>query len=675
MRKLAWLFCFGFIICSSCRNQIQQINEYDICIYGGTSSGIIAATAGARLGLKVVVIEPGRHLGGLSSGGLGATDIGNKYAVTGIAREFYRKLGAHYKRFESWTFEPHVAEEIFNEYANHPNINVIINHRLKKVEKKDNKIESVQIVPSKSSGIFPGQKIRAGIFIDCSYEGDLMASAGISYTVGREDNTTYGEQYNGFQIRDKHQFPDSIEPYIIPGDSLSGLVWGISDRKAEKPGTGDHRVQAYNFRLCLTQDTLNWIPIKKPRGYDASKYELLRRLIEQRDKKKWKHTLNSYLSIIIMPNGKTDINNNGPFSTDLIGGNYDYPEANFHKRKRIIALHENYIKGLLYFLGYDPSVPDTLRKQMLSWGYAKDEFTDNNGFPHQIYVREARRMIGQYVMTEHNCLGDSVVNDGIGLAAYTMDSHNCQRIVVNGMVKNEGDVQIGGFPPYPVSYRSITPKKNECMNLLVPVCLSASHIAYGSIRMEPVFMVLGQSAAVAAHLAIKNHCSVQDINVSELNNILNTNPYLNNVPPDIIVDNSCSENAFFYGQWESTSRWMRQYMSDYSVAYPDGNTKKRFIFQCNITFPGNYAGYYFVPGSGNLKQEGKPAPAMPVRIKGPQFDSILVLNLTSANNDWLFLGEYAFPSPGKFSVEIIADTLSYPALADAILLTYQRKTE
>jgi hypothetical protein len=675
MRKLAWLFCFGFIICSSCTNQIQQNNEYDICIYGGTSSGIISATAGARLGLKVVVIEPGRHLGGLSSGGLGATDIGNKYAVTGIAREFYRKLGAHYKRFESWTFEPHVAEEIFNEYANHPNITVIINHRLKKVDKKENKIESVQIVPSKSSGIFPGRKIRAGIFIDCSYEGDLMASAGISYTVGREDNTTYGEQYNGFQIREKHQFPDSIDPYIIPGDSLSGLVWGISDRKAEKPGTGDHRVQAYNFRLCLTQDTSNWIPISKPRGYNATKYELLRRLIEQRDRKKWKHTLNSYLSIIMMPNGKTDINNNGPFSTDLIGGNYDYPEANFHKRKRIIALHENYIKGLLYFLGYDPSVPDTLRKQMLSWGYAKDEFTDNNGFPHQIYVREARRMIGQYVMTEHNCLGDSVVNDGIGLAAYTMDSHNCQRIVVNGMVKNEGDVQIGGFPPYPVSYRSITPKKNECMNLLVPVCLSASHIAYGSIRMEPVFMVLGQSAAVAAHLAIKNHCSVQDINVSELNNILNTNPYLNNVPPDIIVDNSCSENVFFYGQWENTSRWMRQYMSDFSVAYPDGNTKKRFIFQCNITFPGNYAGYYFVPGPGNLKQEGIPAPAMPVRVKGPQFDTILVLNLTSANNDWLFLGEYAFPSPGKFSVEIIADTLSYPALADAILLTYQRKTE
>jgi len=675
MLKLAWLFCFGFIICSSCTNQIQQNNEYDICIYGGTSSGIIAATAGARLGLKVVVIEPGRHLGGLSSGGLGATDIGNKYAVTGIAREFYRKLGAHYKRFESWTFEPHVAEEIFNEYANHPNITVIINHRLKKVDKKENKIESVQIVPSKSSGIFPGRKIRAGIFIDCSYEGDLMASAGISYTVGREDNTTYGEQYNGFQIREKHQFPDSIDPYIIPGDSLSGLVWGISDRKAEKPGTGDHRVQAYNFRLCLTQDTSNWIPISKPRGYNATKYELLRRLIEQRDRKKWKHTLNSYLSIIMMPNGKTDINNNGPFSTDLIGGNYDYPEANFHKRKRIIALHENYIKGLLYFLGYDPSVPDTLRKQMLSWGFAKDEFTDNNGFPHQIYVREARRMIGQYVMTEHNCLGDSVVNDGIGLAAYTMDSHNCQRIVVNGMVKNEGDVQIGGFPPYPVSYRSITPKKNECMNLLVPVCLSASHIAYGSIRMEPVFMVLGQSAAVAAHLAIKNHCSVQDINVSELNNILNTNPYLNNVPPDIIVDNSCSENVFFYGQWENTSRWMRQYMSDFSVAYPDGNTKKRFIFQCNITFPGNYAGYYFVPGPGNLKQEGIPAPAMPVRVKGPQFDTILVLNLTSANNDWLFLGEYAFPSPGKFSVEIIADTLSYPALADAILLTYQRKTE
>lgn len=674
MRKLALPVFFIFFICSSCKNQIQQNSEYDLCIYGGTSSGIIAATSGARLGLKVIVIEPGCHLGGLSSGGLGATDIGNKYAVTGIAREFYRKLGAHYNRFESWTFEPHVAEEIFNEYAKHPNIKVILNHRLKKVHKKDNKIESIQIIPSKSYGILPGKKICATIFIDCSYEGDLMASAGISYTVGREDNTLYNEQFNGFQMRDKHQFPDSIDPYIIPGDSLSGLVWGVSDGKMEKSGTGDHRVQAYNFRLCLTQDTSNWIPITKARRYDASKYELLRRLLEQRDRKKWKHTLHSYLSIIMMPNGKTDINNNGPFSTDLIGESYDYPEANFHKRYKIIQLHENYIKGLLYFLGHDPSVPDTLKKQMLSWGYAKDEFTDNNGFPHQIYVREARRMIGQYVMTEHNCLGDSVVTDGIGLAAYNMDSHNCQRMVVNGMVKNEGDVQIGGFPPYPIAYRSITPKKNECTNLLVPVCLSASHIAYGSIRMEPVFMVLGQSAAVAAHLAIKNHCNVQDVNVNELKDILNTNPYLNNLPPDIIVDNS-SDKVVFYGHWESTSRWMRQYLTDFCVASPDGRRKKRAIFQCNVTYPGKYAGYYFVPGSRNVSEEGTLAPAMPVKIKKPQFDTILILNLTSANNDWLFLGEYDFPSPGTISFEVIADTLSYKALADAILLTYQGETE
>lgn len=675
MGKLALLLCWIFLIFSSCINQAERGTEYDICIYGGTSSGIIAATAGARLGLKVIVIEPSCHLGGLSSGGLGATDIGNKHAVTGIAREFYRKLGAYYKRFESWTFEPHVAEEIFNDYAKHPNIKVILNHRLKKTHKKDNKIVSVQIIHSKSIGILPGKKIRASIFLDCSYEGDLMASAGVSYTIGREDNSTYGEQYNGFQIRDKHQFPDSIDPYVIPGDSLSGLLWGISVGKVQKPGTGDHRVQAYNFRLCLTQDSSNWIPITKPRGYSATKYELLRRLIEQREQKKWKHTLNSYLSIIMMPYGKTDINNNGPFSTDLIGGSNDYPEANFFKRRKICELHENYIKGFLYFLGHDPSVPDTLRKQMLSWGYAKDEFIDNNGFPHQIYVREARRMVGEYVMTEHNCLGDSVVNDGIGLAAYTMDSHNCQRIVVNGMVKNEGDVQIGGFPPYPISYRAITPKKNECSNLLVPVCLSASHIAFGSIRMEPVFMVLGQSAAVAAHLAIKNHCSVQDVDVSELKNILNANPYLNNTPPDIVIDNSFSENVIFHGNWAISSRWMRQYMTDFRVAYPYENRKKRAIFQCTITYPGNYAGYYFVPGFRNLKEEGIPAPAMPVRIKGPQFDTILFLNLTSTNNDWLFLGEYTFPSPGDISVEVISDTLSYPALVDAILLTYRGKIE
>jgi hypothetical protein len=268
------------------------------------------------------------------------------------------------------------------------------------------------------------------------------------------------------------------------------------------------------------------IPVTEPDDYDPSHYELLKRVIACREKKGLKYDLDSYLSIIQMPANKTDINNNGPFSTDFINNSWNYPEADYKTRQKIAGAHENYIKGLLYFLGHDESVPEYLCSEMLSWGYARDEFRDNDGFPHQLYVREARRMIGEYVMTEHNCRGTVLAEDAVGLAAYTMDSHNCQRVVVNGMVKNEGDVQVGGFPPYPISYRSITPKRSECTNLLVPVCLSSSHIAYGSIRMEPVFMVLGQSAAMAASMAIDNKCIVQDVDVKTLQQKLQNDPCL-----------------------------------------------------------------------------------------------------------------------------------------------------
>ncbi|MGB9747109.1 MAG: FAD-dependent oxidoreductase [Bacteroidales bacterium] len=661
------------VFCIACPKEKNDEQKFDVCIYGGTSAGIVAANSGARLGLKVVVIEPGPHLGGLSSGGLGATDIGNKHAVTGIAREFYRKLGQYYHRFESWTFEPHVAEKIFNEYAHHPNILIIKNFRLKKVHKRNTFISSIDIIPSRGTSFLKGKNIAAQVFIDCSYEGDLMAYAGVSYTIGREDNSVYGETWNGVQLLDKHQFPDSIDPYIIPGDSLSGLVWGISREKLKNRGSGDQKLQAYNFRLCLTQDTGNMIPITAPPGYDPSNFELLRRLIKQREKQQWKHTLNSYLSIIMMPNGKTDINNNGPFSTDLIGGNYEYPEAGFRKRQKIIKMHENYIKGLLYFLGNDPSVPDTLRQQMLSWGYARDEFTDHNGFPHQIYVREARRMIGQYIMTEHNCIGDSIVPDYIGFAAYTMDSHNCQRIVLNGMVKNEGDVQKGGFPPYPISYRSITPKMSECSNLLVPVCLSSSHIAYGSIRMEPVFMVLGQSAAIAASLAIEQKCSVQDIDIMKLQKTLQENPFLNNTPPDILTDNSQTENVTFYGDWKTCSKWMRQYINDYRMANFSEKREKRAFFEIKIPQPGWYAAYYYVPGI--MTDSLIPASKVPLRAKGSQLDTIAYLDLSSAYNDWLFIGKYHVASPEKITLEVIADTLSRPAVVDAILFVFQGKID
>jgi hypothetical protein len=358
------------------------------------------------------------------------------------------------------------------------------------------------------------------MFIDCSYEGDLMAKAGVSYTIGRESNAQYSETYNGVQLLDKHQFRDGVDPYVIPGKPESGLIWGVSPETLAENGTGDRKVQAYNFRLCLTKNPDNRIEITRPADYDSTKFELLLRQIKSYtpDSLNWQ-----LLHIAPMPNQKTDINNCGGFSSDMIGMNYDYPDGDYATRDKIIQEHLSYTKGWLYFLGHDARMPEHLRIEMLQWGYPKDEYTDTDHFTPQLYIREARRMVSDYVMTQHNCQGREVAEDVAGMAAYTMDSHNIQRIVVNGMVKNEGDVQVGGFGPYPVSYRSIVPKKSECTNLIVPVCLSASHIAYGSIRMEPVFMVLGQSAATAACMAIDDDSSVQEIDVKKLRSIVGIN--------------------------------------------------------------------------------------------------------------------------------------------------------
>jgi hypothetical protein len=511
MRLILNCFLISILLeLSGCLNQEEPL-EVDICVYGGTSSGVIAAYAARLQGKSVLLIEPTRRLGGMSSGGLGQTDIGNKQAITGMARDFYKAIGKHYGKEEQWIFEPHVAEKVFLDLVSAAQLNVLYEYRLTAVSKQGTTINEITI--EHSLGKEKNKLIRAKMFIDCTYEGDLMAKAGVSYTVGRESNTQYNETLNGVQLLDKHQFKDGVDPYVIPGNPESGLIWGVQSQALQPDGTGDRAVQAYNFRLCLTNNPDNRIAIGKPVDYDSTKYELLARQIKNYtpDSLNWQ-----LLHIAPMPNQKTDINNCGGFSSDMIGMNYDYPDGDYETRDRIIQEHVSYTKGWLWFLGHDVRVPEHLRKEMLQWGYPKDEYPETDHFTPQLYIREARRMVSDYVMTQRNCQGREVAEDGVGLAAYTMDSHNCQRVVVNGMVKNEGDVQVGGFGPYPISYRSIVPKKSECTNLLVPVCLSASHIAYGSIRMEPVFMVLGQSAANAASMAIESKSFVQDIDVNEL---------------------------------------------------------------------------------------------------------------------------------------------------------------
>jgi FAD dependent oxidoreductase len=523
----AFLFVFVFIHTVEGQNQRPKRIKTDICIYGATSSGIIAAVTAHRLGKSVILIEPSAHVGGLSTGGLGQTDIGNKIAITGIARDFYKRIGKHYGKPEQWTFEPHVAAAVFNQYLKEEKILPLVNYELNHLDKVNNHIQSIIIGPSSTGKKRETKIIEASMFIDCTYEGDLMAAVGVSYMVGRESNAQYEETYNGVQRMDKHQFIDGIDPYKIKGDPSSGLLWGINKDVLFANGSGDTRIQAYNFRLCLTDNPSNRLPIIKPKNYDPSMFELLVRQIQSHpmDSLNWQ-----LMHIAPMPNHKTDINNCGGFSSDMIGMNYDYPEASTSRRKEIIQAHQEYTLSWLYFLGHDERVPGKLRNEMLRWGLPKDEYIHTGHFTPQLYIREARRMIGEYVMTQHNCVGEEIVPDGIGLAAYTMDSHNCQRTIVNGMVKNEGDVQVGGFGPYPIAYRSLTPRREQCTNLLVPVCLSATHIAYGSIRMEPVFMILGQSAATAAALAIDAHTSIQSIDINKLKSLLLNNPLVDHKP-------------------------------------------------------------------------------------------------------------------------------------------------
>ncbi|WP_235298439.1 FAD-dependent oxidoreductase [Portibacter marinus] len=507
-----------------------QIKEYDVVIYGATSAGITAAIQVKKMGKSVVIIEPTSHLGGLTTGGLGSTDIGNKHVIGGLSREFYHKVFESYqnpdhwpyqKRSDyllnyssdttQWTFEPKVAMKIYQDWLAEFDIKVDYNERLKLdkgLVKNENSILSI-VMES-------GNVYKAKVYIDATYEGDLMAQSGVSYTYGRESNLQYNETLNGVQTKYAiyHQFPDGVSPYVVENDPSSGLMSNMNKQVAQD-GTGDQRIQAYCFRMCLTNEPENRVPFTKPDQYNESDYELLFRAIEAGYD-------GPFFIMSMMPNHKTDSNNKGPFSSDYIGMNFQYPEADYTTRAEIITQHVVYQKGLMWTLANHLRIPGDIRDKFSKWGYAKDEFIENDHWPPQLYVREARRMVSDFVMTEHHCRQDSITAEqSIGMGAYTMDSHHMQRYIdSSGFVKNEGDVEVGGFKPYPISYKAIVPKIEECSNLLVPVCLSASHIAFGSIRMEPVFMILGQSAATAACLAINSNLAVQNVDYTLLKDVL-----------------------------------------------------------------------------------------------------------------------------------------------------------
>jgi hypothetical protein len=647
-----------------------QTRQADVVVYGATSSGIAAAIQVARLGKSAIIVDPGMHIGGLTTGGLGWTDIGNKQVIGGIALEFYRRIKQHYDnpaswRFQTrdgyfklrhaeinsadtamWTFEPHVATAIYQEMLAQYKIPVILKARLdlrpgKGVIKSGARITAIVTED--------GRRYAGRMFIDATYEGDLMAKAGVRYTTGREANATYGEQYNGVEAahRHQHQFPDGlrISPYVTPGDVASGLLPGIDPTGPGSEGAADGRIQTYCFRLCMTNAPENRLPIARPADYDERAFELLLRYAESGryhpPATKWDP----------LPNAKTDTNNHGAVSTDVIGMNWGYPDGNYAARERIIRAHESFTRGYLWTLQNHPRVPESLREYYRQWGWPKDEFLENDHFPTQLYIREARRMVAGVVMTEHHVTAHEVARDSVGMGAYGMDSHNVQRyITAEGYVRNEGNVQVGGFAPYPISYRSIVPQKGEAANLFVPVCLSASHVAYGSIRMEPVFMILGQSSAMAAVMAIDGDTDVQSVDYTALRKrLLDAGQILE--PPraaaaakleGIVIDDA---QAVKSGQWIA-SRASAGFLGPGYLH--DGNThdgNSTATFTVPVPAPGAYRVRVLYPTNANratntpVTIESDDAPAtiridqrQDARWLGP-FHASKALTITIANRD------------------------------------------
>ena len=491
---------------------------YDLVIYGDSSAAVTAAVAAKRQGRSVVLVNPTGFLGGMSSSGLGATDfLGKRGTFGGIASEFYDAVAASYGTGFVRSFEPHVGKQVFEKMIADAGVTVVFNEQLNRenVNMNDKRIDSITMLS--------GKTYRARMFIDTTYVGDLMAAAGVSHTVGREPESQYGEDLAGVRRGDtkprvhytqgnKDHFIKDVDPFVKPGEPDSGLLPHVFHVDGIGNGQGDKKIQAYNYRVCLTNDPGLRTPIEKPAGYREIDHELLLRNFDAGDDR-----LPALIEPLAGSGSKVDWNNMHAVGSDFPGANWEYPEASYEKRREIEKAHETYIRGFLWTLANNQRVPAPIREKAAAYGLPKDEFTDNGGWPWMIYIREARRMVSDYVMTQHDCEGKRAASDPIGLGSFGMDSHVVQHFVTEGgKAQNDGVIWRVPPKPYGISYRSIIPRKGECENLLSPVCLSASHVAHGSIRMEPVFMALGQSAAIAAGLAIDGNVSVQDVDYAKL---------------------------------------------------------------------------------------------------------------------------------------------------------------
>ncbi|TWU24017.1 Xanthan lyase precursor [Novipirellula galeiformis] len=698
-RLLAPLLVLSFFLATVHQGKAAEAatNQYDIVVYGGTSAGVIAAVQAKKMGKSVVIVGPDKHLGGLTSGGLGWTDTGNKSVIGGLARDFYHRIWKAYQHPAAWPhqpqtqygnkgqgtlaidgenrtmwiFEPHVAEQVYEDYVREFEIPVFRDEYLDResgVTMKDGRIVGIRMLSGKS---YAGK-----MFIDATYEGDLMASAGVTYHVGREAAATYGERFNGVQtgvLHHAHHFgilDKPVSPYVVPGDPASGVLPRVSAQPPGEKFAGDHRVQAYCFRMCLTNHEPNRVPFAKPAGYDPSQYELLVRIFDAGFNQ-------TFAKFDPIPNYKTDTNNHGPMSTDNIGFNYDYPEASYERRREIIKEHETYQQGWLYFIANDPRVPEQTRQQMRKWGLAKDEFVDNGNWPHQLYIREARRMVGDFVMTENELLKRSETPESVGMGSYTMDSHNVQRYITpEGHVQNEGDIGVSTKGPYQIAYGSLVPKKSECENLLVPVCVSSSHIAFGSIRMEPVFMILGHSSATAAVMAIDEKIAVQDVDYEKLSQRLRADGQVleysgsekrttgKGVSSDqlkgIVVDDAKAE---FTGTWlpsTSSSKFVDHgYVHDGHQA--DGLAT--MTFTATLPKAGEYEVRVAYPANSNRASNVK---ITVHHAAGSSTVSVNQKETPAIEGLFVSLGKFPFDANAKATVRITNDGANGHVVADAV---------
>ncbi len=672
--KTKYKMIFLAVLCTA-SSTIQAQESAEVVVYGGTSAGVMTAVAVARQGKSVVVLEPGKHLGGLASGGLGATDVGNSAAIGGYSREFFDRVRDHYVQKygkdsqqvkdcnNGFRFEPHVAEGVFEDLVREHKILVHRQVRLESLTKKDRRITSITVSDPTGKQF----SIVGKIFVDAGYEGDLMAKAKVTYRVGREDRKEYGESLAGVQEYSKfHQFSVKVPPFLDGGNRLPLIQPG----KIEPAGTGDSKVQAYNFRMCMTQRTDLKLPWTKPKAYDPARYELAARYVQLKPDVRVPQLMNP----VKVPNGKTDTNNNGPVSTDHIGANWDYPDADYATRKKIWDDHVDYQKGLMYFFAHDPRVPEKLRQEMNSWGLSKGEFVDNDHWPHQLYIREARRMVGEYVMTQHDIMVDRVKADSVGLGSYNADSHHVQRVVsAEGFALNEGDFQVG-VKPYAIPYRSLVPKIGECENLIVPVCLSSSHVSYGTIRMEPVFMLLGQASGAAATLALAADVPVQKISTEKLVTILKEQKAVLSpeglagpgakagIPvkslPGIVVDDT---KAKVVGTWTSSFA-NPPYVGDHYLH--DGNEdpgKKSVRFTPMLEKAGKYEVRLFYPSNMNR------ASNVLVVVHHAEGEAKIRVNQKKpADSKGHRLGEFRFDVGSAGWVEIRNDEANGYVIADAV---------